>query len=178
MKKLGILTGLTGLPGALFIAITHQERHGHRRLGIDHLLVGRLDLAPGTGLAQGRARKATITLKELPKLPVALREQGSGTLTALRHSLAARGIKLSELNSPIRLSGTEALKNFVMADECIGFLPLRSVEKEIASGSLFRLVVKGLSVWRQFYFIQRHGDAKSGLSQAFVRLAKNHYNVG
>lgn len=123
-------------------------------------------------------RKPSITLKELPKLPVALREQGSGTLAALRHSLAEAGVKLSDLNSPIRLSGTEALKNFVLADECIGFLPLRSVEKELASGSLIRLFVKGLAVWRQFYFIQRHGDAKSGLSQSFVRLARHHYNVG
>ena len=85
--------------------------------------------------------------------------------------------QLSDLNVSVRLSGTEALKNFVVADDCIGFLPMRSVAKELISGSLVRLYVEDLLITRQFYFIQRHGDEGDGLSSAFIKFAKTHYNL-
>ena len=123
------------------------------------------------------AARTGLTVKQLCKIPIALREQGSGTLAALRSALAAHSLRISDLTSTIRLSGTEALKNFIKADECVGFLPLRSVEMELSSGSLVRLQVKGLSIHRQFYFVQRHGDKNVELSAAFIRFAKRQYNL-
>jgi len=123
------------------------------------------------------ASKGSMTIQQLRKYPVALREQGSGTLAALRSALAKHKLKLSDLNSSVRLSGTEALKNFIKADSCIGFLPLRSVAAEISSGSLVRIQVAGLSVRRQFYFVQRHGDKSAPLSMSFIRFAKQQYNL-
>lgn len=123
------------------------------------------------------ASKGTLTIRELRKYPVALREQGSGTLTALRSALLKHKLKLSDLNSTVRLSGTEALKNFIKADTCIGFLPMRSVDAELASGTLARIHIHGLTVRRQFYFVQRHGDKNASLSISFIRFAKSHYNI-
>lgn len=123
------------------------------------------------------AQKPKMKIEELVKYPVALRERGSGTLAALKQALSARGVKLSDLNSSVRLSGTEALKNFILADQCIGFLPMRSVEKELATESLVQLYIEGLSIKRQFYFVQRHGDKSDGLSRAFIRFAKTYYNI-
>jgi len=123
------------------------------------------------------ARKQKLYVEEIKKHPVALRERGSGTLAALKYALSTVGIKLSDLNVSVRLGGTEALKNFILADQCIGFLPMRSVAKELTNGSLVRLFIEGLSITRQFYFIQRHGDEKDGLSNAFLRFAKTHYNL-
>ncbi|MBS1542473.1 MAG: LysR family transcriptional regulator [Bacteroidetes bacterium] len=123
------------------------------------------------------ASREALTIKQLTKIPVALRESGSGTLAALSHALEAHKLKLSHLHSTVRLSGTEALKNFIKADECVGFLPLRSVEMELASGTLVRLQIKGLSIHRQFYFVQRHGDKNAELSMAFIKFAKRHYNL-
>lgn len=123
------------------------------------------------------ARISRMTVKDLRKHPVALRERGSGTLAALRTALTKSGMKLADLNTGVRLSGTEALKNFILADECIGFLPLRSVEKELKSGTLIRLNIAGLKVTRQFYFIQRHGEKHGGINMSFIRLAKRHHNL-
>lgn len=122
------------------------------------------------------AKKPVLRIKEILQYPIALRERGSGTLSALKYALAPHGIRLSDLDVSIRLSGTEALKNFILADECIGFLPMRSVAREIADGTLVRLFVENLSITRQFYFIQRHGHQRDGLNQAFIRFAQNHYN--
>ena len=123
------------------------------------------------------AKKPRLRKEEIIKHPIALRERGSGTLAALKYALSSIGVKLSDLNVSVRLSGTEALKNFILADQCIGFLPMRSVAKELANGSLTRLYIESLSITRQFYFIQRHGDENDGLSQAFFRFAKTHYNL-
>lgn len=121
--------------------------------------------------------KKKITLEELLQIPVALRERGSGTLEALKSALLEHDIKLSQLTNGIRLGGTEALKNFIIADDCLGFLPHRSVMKELKDGSLIRVNVEDLSVTRQFYFIQRHGEEAMNFSSDFIQLAKRHYNI-
>jgi DNA-binding transcriptional LysR family regulator len=135
------------------------------------------EVIPVCSASSRLAKKPKLRTEEIIKHPIALRERGSGTLAALKYALSSHGIKLSDLNVSVRLSGTEALKNFVLADECIGFLPMRSVAKELANGSLVRLYVEGLSITRQFYFIQRHGSERDGLSDAFIRFAKTHYNL-
>jgi DNA-binding transcriptional LysR family regulator len=121
--------------------------------------------------------KKKFSLKDLLQIPVALRERGSGTLLALKNALQDHNIKLSQLTNGIRLGGTEALKNFIMADDCLGFLPHRSVIKELTDGSLVRVHIEGLSITRQFYFIQRHGEEAMNFSSDFIQLAKRHYNI-
>ncbi len=135
------------------------------------------EVIPVCSSASHLARKPRLRIEEITKHLVALRERGSGTLAALKYALSTHGIKLSDLNVRVRLSGTEALKNFILADQCIGFLPMRSVANELASGTLVRLFIDGLSITRQFYFIQRHGDERDGLSNAFFKYAKLHYNL-
>jgi DNA-binding transcriptional LysR family regulator len=121
--------------------------------------------------------KKKFTVRDLLHVPVALRERGSGTLQALKTALLEHDIKLSQLSNGIRLGGTEALKNFIIADECLGFLPQRSVLKELADGSLIRINIEGMQVRRHFYFIQRHGEESHHLSAAFTQIAKTHYNI-
>ena len=118
-----------------------------------------------------------ITPKNIVDLPIALRERGSGTLEAIKNALQEHGIKISDFKNIIRLGGTEALKNFLLADECLGFLPHRSVLKELRDGSLVRVNIEKLAITRQFYFIQRHGEEGLNLSTSFIQLAKNHYNI-
>ncbi len=74
-------------------------------------------------------KKKTYALKELPALPLVLREKGSGTLAALLQSLEKIKLRIDDLNVKVRLGGTEALKNFLLESNCLGFLPKRSVLK-------------------------------------------------
>lgn len=123
------------------------------------------------------AKDSEYTLADLLKMPLAIRERGSGTLAVLNDALFKHDIKLTDLNICMRLGGTEALKNFMVADGCLGFLPKRSVAKELASGELVRLFFEDLSIVRQFYFIRRHGDENNKMNAAFIKFAKNHYNI-
>ena len=122
--------------------------------------------------------RESITLDELKNYPVALRERGSGTLASVKSALEDVNVKLSDLRNNISLGGTEALKNFLLVDNCLGFLPLRSVQKELETGTLKQVFIDGLHVRRQFFFIQRHGSESDPFTQAFVRFAlQGHNNI-
>ena len=125
------------------------------------------------------AKHQKITLDDLRQLPLALRERGSGTLAVVQQALGYHQVSLSDLNVRIRLGGTEALKNFILADKLrgtLGFLPMKSVAKQLKSGELTRIFIENFSVSRDFYFIQRHGSEDEGMNKAFIRFAANHYN--
>ena len=119
------------------------------------------------------AKKRSLTIQEIKNYPVVLREQGSGTLTALKYNLEKNGVKLSELNVNVRLAGTEALKNFLREDNCLGFLPKGSVLKELRDGDLVTVKIENFQIIRNFFFIQRHGTQNNELSKAFIRFCKN-----
>ena len=118
------------------------------------------------------AKKRTLTIQDIKNYPVVLREQGSGTLAALNDTLKKNGIKLSDLNVSVRLSGTEALKNFLREDNCLGFLPKGSVLKEIQSGDLVTVNIEKFQIVRNFFFIQRQGTDNIDLNKAFIRFCK------
>jgi len=118
----------------------------------------------------------TLTIKELTKIPLALRERGSGTLDALLKSLSEHDVKSSDLHIKIRLGGTEALKNFLRADQCLGFMPKPSIIRELAEGELVEVPVAGLNIKRDFFFIRRKGTDDDGLTSSFIQFASQSDN--
>lgn len=121
------------------------------------------------------AKKKNYALKDVLQMPVALRERGSGTLEALKFALQKHKMGVNELNVKVRLGGTEALKNFLIESGCLGFLPQRSVLKELKYAELTEINFEGLRIERSFYFIQRKGET-SELNKKFIRYARNVYN--
>jgi DNA-binding transcriptional LysR family regulator len=113
----------------------------------------------------------SLTLADLVKTPIALRERGSGTLNALTKSLLELKIKPSDLSVKIRLGGTEALKNFLLADTCLGFMPRPSIVRQLAEGDLVEVPVEGLKIKRDFFFIRRKGTEDFGLTSNFIKFA-------
>jgi len=122
------------------------------------------------------AQKGTLRIEEIKNYPVVLREQGSGTLSALKQMLGKQGVKLADLKVGVRLAGTEALKNFLKEDVCLGFLPRRSILKELRDKELVMVNIEGLHIVREFFFIQRHGSDTDGISKTFISFAKSHYD--
>jgi DNA-binding transcriptional LysR family regulator len=152
-----------------------EGKKNMKQVHSEHFLTD--EVVPVCSARSSLVAKRKLRLQEIKSVPVALRERGSGTLESLRAALNAHKIKLSDLKTCIRLGGTEALKNFILADDCMGFLPMCTVKKELASGELIRLFIEGLTLTRQFYFVQRHGDENNQLNSTFIRTAKSYYNL-
>jgi DNA-binding transcriptional LysR family regulator len=121
-------------------------------------------------------KRSSLQAKDLVSMPIALRERGSGTLAVMKTALENKNIKIADLNVVIRLGGTEALKNFILADECIGFLPRRAVLKELKYKELAVLKIRDLKIMREFYFIQRKGEESGPVNSHFIRFASKFYN--
>ncbi len=120
-------------------------------------------------------RYRKLTLEDLPSIPLALRENGSGTLAVVENELNAHGIKIADLRILIRLGGTEALKNFVLADHCLAFMPQRAISKELTTGELVEVEVEKLTIERTFFFIQRKGTENHTSVNEFIRFTQRYY---
>jgi len=120
-------------------------------------------------------KKEEIKPQELKKIPLALREQGSGTLEVIEHALKIHKIKLSQLAIEIHLGSTESIKSYIMHSPCMAFVSIHSVVNELNRGELRVLDIKGMSLERWFYFIHLQGKAEA-LPEIFMRFAKNHYD--
>ena len=120
------------------------------------------------------AKKETIELDELLKTPLLIREPGSGTLEVIAHALKPFDIKISQLNIEMQLGSTESIKSYLLHSNCMAFLSIHSILKELKNKEVAILDVNGLSIDRIFHFIQSHGEAEA-LPELFMKFAR-HYN--
>lgn len=114
-----------------------------------------------------------ITPEQLTNIPLVLRERGSGTLDVFERALLPHNLKLSLLHVLIYLGSTESIKLFLEHTDCMGIVSIRSVYKELAAGDLRVIEIKGMSMQREFNFVQLQGQ-EGGLSQVFMRFAAHH----
>lgn len=120
--------------------------------------------------------KDEVTIQSLRELPISLRERGSGTHAVLKMNLESHKLKMGDLNITARLGGTEALKNYLVEDNSIGFLSRLAVEKELQAGSLREVNIKSLKINRKFEFVMRKGEEIAGITREFIKEAKSVYN--
>lgn len=121
-------------------------------------------------------KKDTIKSDELKNYPLLLREPGSGTREVIAHALKQHGIKLSDLQVEMQISGSEGIKSYLLHSNCLAFLSVYSVLKELKNNECRIIDVKGLAIERQFHFIRPQGQPLS-MAELFIRYARN-YKIG
>lgn len=120
------------------------------------------------------AKKEEIRLEELKKIPLLLREPGSGTLEVIADALKRKGTRISDLLIEMQLGSTEAIKLYLQHSDCMAFISLHAILKELENGTLKIIEIKKLSIHRNFYFITPLGP-EGGLSSLLIRfLIRNH----
>lgn len=119
--------------------------------------------------------KDEITLEELNKTPLVLREIGSGSLEVITDKLKQKGVKLKDLNVVMHLGSTESIKTFLANSNSIGLISINAVSKEIVNGEFKIIDITDFEMVRNFYFIHLHG-VPSGFTEMFIQYALNYYN--
>jgi DNA-binding transcriptional LysR family regulator len=122
------------------------------------------------------ARRTSIRPEELLRIPLLLREPGSGSLEVLAHALKGIGIKLSQLQKEMQLNSTEIIKSYLLHAPCMAFLSVHAVLKELQNNECTIIDVKGLSVERNFYFARLQGEAQA-LPELFMRFAMRNRSL-
>lgn len=119
--------------------------------------------------------KDEITLEELKKIPLVLRELGSGSLEVITDKLKKKNVKLKDLNVVMHLGSTESIKTFLANSNSIGLISINAVSKEIANGEFKIIDITDFDIVRCFYFIHLHG-VPSGFTEMFMKYSFNYYN--
>ena len=124
-----------------------------RRQGLHYTLFrpDELVLVARTGGAW--AATESVTPAELCRIPLVLRESGSGTLEVIAAALAGVGIRLQQLHVAMRLGTTEGIKSFVRHSDAMAILSVISVVEELRRGTLRIIDIEGLTLTRDFSFV-------------------------
>jgi DNA-binding transcriptional LysR family regulator len=122
------------------------------------------------------ANKTEVTQEDLKQMRFLMREQGSGTLEVIEHALKPFEIKLSQLTVEMQLGSTESIKSYLMNSDCVAFMSIHAIQKELYANELAILDIENLTIERFFYIISLQGK-KGSLSELFIRNFLNHYNL-
>ena len=114
---------------------------------------------------------AAIERKELAKVPLLLRERGSGSRRVVERALKKLGLPLRSLQVAMELDSTEAIISGVEAELGVGFVSLWALGKALRLGTVKVVAVKGLEIRRDFSFAWLAGAEMTGAAAAFRRFA-------
>jgi len=123
-----------------------------------------------------QARDGEIDFETLQKIPLVIRESGSGTLQVIQYYLKSLHLSLADLNIEMQLGSTEGIKTYLKKSRCFAFLSLNSVLEELHRGELTVLELPGPPVYRFFHFITPHGN-EDPLAEMFMHFVVRNFSL-
>ena len=148
-----------------------------RGLRVEPLMRDRMVLIAGAKASSpgGRGRPAetpaSISIEELAKLPLLMRERGSGSRRVVERALKQAGVAINSLRSGMELDSTEAILSGVEAGLGVGFVSESAIGKELRLGTVRIVNLQGIAIERDFSLIYRVGQEPVGPAAAFRRFA-------
>lgn len=122
------------------------------------------------------AKKNEITKEDLLKMQFLMREQGSGTLEVIEYGLKRFNVSLDQLDVQMQLGSTESIKSYLLSSNCVAFISIHAVNKELKNNQLTVLDIKNLSIERNFYIVTLQGKS-TALVNLLITDILNHYNL-
>lgn len=119
-------------------------------------------------VGQACNNKTIITIEELKKLPLILREKTSNARYLVENALQEKGVSTDELNVIYSLNSPEAIKSSVSAGKGFSFLPKLIVKNELKKVSLQHIQVDGIKIKFNYYLVFRKNYVFSSHEQIFV----------
>jgi len=113
----------------------------------------------------------TVPLEELRDGPLIVMQEGAGVRQLLDDELRAAGSRLRDLEPRIELGLQESVLTAVRAGYGVTFISRRSVEVDLAAGTLATAQVEGLELERDVFLVRAAGRAETRAARAFVEFA-------
>jgi DNA-binding transcriptional LysR family regulator len=120
--------------------------------------------------------KEQLTKDDLKNMQFLMREQGSGTLEVIEHALKAIDINFSQLTIQMQLGSTESIKSYLMNSDCVAFISIHAIQKELKNNELVIIDIDNLVLERFFYIITLQGKTDA-LSELFIKNTASYYNL-
>ena len=129
-----------------------------------------LVVPPGHALS----RRKTLSVRQLPRHPVVLREVGSGLRHCFEKSLDKAGLSLANLRVALELGSNEAIKEAVLRGVGVAILSTYAVHKEIGAGQLHALALSDLHCDRDMYVVQDRRRVLPLPARLFLHYLETH----
>ncbi|QEM68285.1 LysR family transcriptional regulator [Geobacter sp. FeAm09] len=114
--------------------------------------------------------KQSLSQAELCKVPLIVREQGSGTQKAVYEAFAGTWINKDSLRIVAVLGSSEAIKRAILNGTGYAFISSMVIADELNHGELTTVRIPGLNISRTFYAARREGRELSPAAAAFWEL--------
>jgi DNA-binding transcriptional LysR family regulator len=121
-------------------------------------------------------KKKEVSAEDLKMLRFVVREQGSGTLEVIEYALKPFHIKIDDLQIEMQLGSTESIKSYLLNSDCVAFMSIHAIEKELKNKELQIIDIDNLTIERYFYIITLQGKPDS-LSELFIKNISSCYNL-
>lgn len=169
----GIVDGL--LCGAFDVGLIGADMH-EEALELTPFYEDRMVLiAPVNEHFRGLAEKGAMTLPEICREPMLLREKGSGSKKCVSAYFERMGVDESDLSITARLNDQESIKNLVAGGLGISIISEKAAEDAVKSGRLMTFPLPEAGVRRALYVACRRGAPMSGQTHQFVNFVKDFY---
>lgn len=116
-------------------------------------------------------------LSDITRLPMVLREQGSGTRTIIENALKDNRINLSEIQIDMVLPSTESIKGYLARRHSFAFLSIHTVQREVLNNQLTIVDIPQLAIERFFYFTHLYGGLAGTPNQFLKFCLRQNYKV-
>ena len=121
-------------------------------LDFRYLASDRMALVVPAGHALSRRKK--VSVKQLARYPLVLREAGSGLRHCFEKSLEKAELSLADLHIALELGSNEAIKEAILKGVGVAVLSTYAVQKELKTGQLHSLRVSDLHCDRDMFVVQ------------------------
>jgi LysR family transcriptional regulator, low CO2-responsive transcriptional regulator len=116
------------------------------------------------------AGKRGLSFDDLRDETFLMREQGSGTRTAVERFLAEWGVSLT---TSMEMNTNSAIKQGVEVGLGLGVVSQHTVDRELEDGRLVVLDVEHFPIMRKWYIVYRAGKRLSSVGQAFQEFVRS-----
>ncbi len=121
----------------------------------------------------GNQTAENISIEQLARLPLIMREQGSGTRQAIEKEFLKHGIDSRKLTIIAQLGSSEGVRRALLSGAGWAFISSLSVTRELEEQRLKVVRIEGITIKRSFYMAQRHGRTLSPAATAFCKILEN-----
>lgn len=108
-----------------------------------------------------------LTIEALARLPLLVREAGSGTRQIIDEQLLKY---LPDTEVVMAIQQSEAIKHMVSADIGLGCLSQHVIETELAAGTLVQVKVTGIDLSRTWWLVWHKARHQSPIWQTFIDI--------
>jgi len=141
-----------------------------------YLASDRMALVVPQGHALSKRNK--VSLKQLARYPLILRETGSGLRHCFEKSLDKAGVSLADLRVVLELGSNEAIKEAVLQGAGVAILSTSAVAKECRAKQLHALGVSDLHCDRDMYIVQDRRRVLPLPARLFLLFLETHPIAG